>query len=122
MDIAAALAIATSTAVTNLRQYINSDLGYNDFKFQLLCSKIATVNCFEVAISNGLCFNVLDSTLFNQISFGNSDRAAYSDRNPDDGGQSLYPMSTVFENYISKARYSKQITFAHLFVPNGNYI
>ena len=38
---------------------------------------------------------MLDSTLFNQISFGNSDRAAYSDLNPDDGGQSLYPMSTV---------------------------
>ena len=33
LDIAAALAIATSTAVTNLRQYINSDLGYNDLKF-----------------------------------------------------------------------------------------
>ena len=64
--------------------------------FLNICSKIATVNCFEVAISNGLCFNVLDSTLFNQISFGNSDRAAYSDLNPDDGGQSLYPMSTVF--------------------------
>ena len=32
LDIAAALVIATSTTVTNLRQYINSDLGYNDFK------------------------------------------------------------------------------------------
>ena len=50
--IAAALPIATSTPVTNLRQYINSDLGYNDLKFQLLCSKIATVNSFEVVISN----------------------------------------------------------------------
>ena len=86
LDIAAALPITTSTAVTDLRQYINSDLGYNDFKFQLLCSKIATVNCFEVAISNGLCFNVLDSTLFNQniLWNGNSDRAAYSDLKPDD--------------------------------------
>ena len=64
MDIAAALDIATSTAVTSLRQYINSDLGYNDFKFHLLCSKIATVNCFEVAIPKGLCFNVIDSKLF----------------------------------------------------------
>ena len=35
------------------------------------------------------------NTLFNQISFRNSDRAAYSDLNPDDGGQSLYPMSTI---------------------------
>ena len=33
LDIAAALPIATSTPVTNLRQYINSDLGYNDLKF-----------------------------------------------------------------------------------------
>ena len=54
--IAAALLIATSIPVTNLRQYINSDLDYNGLKFQLLCSKIATVNSFEVAISNGLCF------------------------------------------------------------------
>ena len=33
LDIAAALAIATSTPVTNLRQYINSDLGYNNLIF-----------------------------------------------------------------------------------------
>ena len=31
------------------------------------------------------------------MSFGNSDRAVYSDLNPLDGGQSLYPMSTVLE-------------------------
>ena len=31
----------------------------------------------------------------NQISFRNSKRTAYSDLNPLDGGQSLYPMSTV---------------------------
>ena len=36
LDIAAALPIATSTHVTDLRQCINSDLGYNDIKFQLL--------------------------------------------------------------------------------------
>ena len=46
LDIVAALPIATSTPVTNLRQYINSDLGYNDLKIQPLCSKIATVNPF----------------------------------------------------------------------------
>ena len=51
LDIAAALAIATSTPVTNLRQYINSDLGYSDLKFELLRSKIATAKHFEVAIS-----------------------------------------------------------------------
>jgi len=96
LDKAAALPIATSTPVTNLRQYINSDLGYNDLKFQLLCSKIATVNSFEVVISNGLSFYRLHITFLNQMSFGNSDRAVYSDLNPLDGGQSLYPMSTVF--------------------------
>ena len=95
LDKAAALPIATSTPVTNLRQYINSDLGYNDLKFQLLCSKIATVNSFEVVISNGLSFNRLHVTFFNQMSFGNSDRAVYSDLNPLDGGQSLCPTSTV---------------------------
>ena len=93
---AAALPIATSTPVTNLRQYINSDLGYNDLKFQLLCSKIATVNSFEVVISNGLSFYRLHITFLNQMSFGNSDRAVYSDLNPLDGGQSLYSMGTVF--------------------------
>ena len=95
LDIATALPIATSNPVTNLRQYINSDLGYNDLKFQLLCSKIATVNSFEVVISNGLSFYRLHITFLNQMSFGNSDRAGYSDLSPVDGGQSLYPMSTV---------------------------
>ena len=95
LDKAAALPIATSNPATNLRQYINSDLGYNDLKFQLLCSKIATVNSFEVVISNVLSFYRLHITFFNQLSFGNSDRAVYSDLNPLDGGQSLYPMSTV---------------------------
>ena len=33
LDIAAALLIATSTPMTNLRQYKDSDLGYNDLKF-----------------------------------------------------------------------------------------
>ena len=95
LDIAAALPIATSTSVTNLRQYINSDLGYYDLKIQPLCSKIATVNPFEDAISNGLCRFVLNVTIFKQNFFENSDRAAYSDLNPVDAGQSLYPMVTV---------------------------
>ena len=95
LDKAAALPIATSNPATNLRQYINSDLGYNDLKFQLLCSKIATVNSFEVVISNGLSFYRLHITFLNQMAYGNSDRAVYSDLNPLDGGQSLYPMSTV---------------------------
>ena len=62
LDLAAALPIATSTPVTNVRQYINSNLGYNDLKIQPLCSKIATVNPFEVAIFNGLCLIVLNFT------------------------------------------------------------
>ena len=85
LDIAAALPIATSTPVTNLRQYINSDLGYNDLKIQPLCSKIATVNPFEVAIFNGLCLFDLNFTIFKQIVFENSDCASYSDLNPVDG-------------------------------------
>ena len=100
MDIAAALPIATSTPVTDLRQCINSDLGYNDLKFSVFCTKIATVISLEVAITNVLSFHMLNFTFYNQKSFGNSDRAAYSDLNPRDGGQSLYPMSTVmYLNY-----------------------
>ena len=75
---------------------VYSDLGYNDLKFSVLFSKIATVISFEVAISNVLSLYVLNFTFFYQMSFGNSDRAAYSDLNPRDGGQSLYPTSTVF--------------------------
>ena len=97
MDIAAALPIATSTPVTKLRQYINSDLGYNDLKIKPLRSKIATVNPFEVAIFNGLCLLVLIFSIFKQVFFENSDRAAYSDLSPVDGGQSLYPMGTVID-------------------------
>ena len=97
LDKAAALPIATSSPVTSLHQFINSDLGYSDLKIQPLCSKIATVISFEVAISNALSFYRLNFTFFYQMSFGNSDRAAYSDLNPRDGGQSLYPMSTVID-------------------------
>ena len=39
LDKAAALALATSRAVTDLRQYINSDLGYSDLKICFFCSK-----------------------------------------------------------------------------------
>ena len=39
LDIAAALTIATSTHVTDLRHYINSNLVYNDLKFWPLFSK-----------------------------------------------------------------------------------
>ena len=66
LDIAAALPIATSSPVTNLRQYINSDLGFSDLKIQPLCSKIATVISFEVAISNALSFYRLNFTFFYQ--------------------------------------------------------
>ena len=39
LDKAAALALATSRAVTDLRQYINSDLGFSDLKMCFLYSK-----------------------------------------------------------------------------------
>ena len=37
--LAANLGLATSTAVTDLRQYINSNLGYSDLEISLLYSK-----------------------------------------------------------------------------------
>ena len=55
-----------------------------------------TVNSVEDVISNGLSFLRTTSYFFNHMFFGNSDRAVYSDLKPLDGGQSLYPMSTVF--------------------------
>ena len=39
LDLAAALPITTSTPVTNLCHYINSNLVYNDLRIQPLCSK-----------------------------------------------------------------------------------
>ena len=39
LDKAAALAIATAARVTDLRHYINSDLGYSDRKFSALFTK-----------------------------------------------------------------------------------
>ena len=51
MDRAANLDLATARALTDLRQYINSDLVFSDLKFRPLYSEIATV---EVVIPSGL--------------------------------------------------------------------
>ena len=51
MDKAANLDLATARALTDLRQYINSDLVFSDLKFRPLYSEIATV---EVVIPSGL--------------------------------------------------------------------
>ena len=51
MDIAANLDLATAKALTDLHQYINSDLVFSDLKFRPLYSEIATV---EVVIPSGL--------------------------------------------------------------------
>ena len=51
MDIAANLDLATARDLTDLRQYINSDLVFSDLKFRPLYSEIATV---EVVIPSGL--------------------------------------------------------------------
>ena len=51
MDIAANLDLATARDLTDLRQYINSDLVFSDLKFRPLNSEIATV---EVVIPSGL--------------------------------------------------------------------
>ena len=46
------------------------------------------------------------------MSFGNSDLAAYSDLNPRDRGQSLYPMSTV-SDFISGAWFFFFIVYSY---------
>ena len=51
LDKAAALPIAAATGVTDLRQYINSNLVFRDLNYGLICSEIATV---KVVIPNGL--------------------------------------------------------------------
>ena len=43
MGLAANLDLATSRALTDFRQYINSDLAFSDLKFWPLCSEIATL-------------------------------------------------------------------------------
>ena len=43
LDKAAALGLATATPLTDLRQYINSNLGFSNLKIWLLYSKIAAV-------------------------------------------------------------------------------
>ena len=63
LDKAAALGLATSRAVTDLRQYINSDLVFSDLKFGPLCSPIATV---KVVIPNGLKPILLLATTWSQ--------------------------------------------------------
>ena len=39
LDKGAALGLATATPLTDLRQYINSNLGFSNLKIRLLCSK-----------------------------------------------------------------------------------
>ena len=51
MDLIANLDLATARALTDLRQYINSDLVFSDLKFRPLYNKIATV---KVVIPSGL--------------------------------------------------------------------
>ena len=51
MGLAANLDLATSKVLTDLIQYINSDLVFSDLKIWHLCSAIATV---EVVIPSGL--------------------------------------------------------------------
>ena len=51
MDVTADMDLATARALTDLHQYINSDLVFSDLKFRVLYSEIATV---EVVIPSGL--------------------------------------------------------------------
>ena len=59
MDKAANLDLATARALTDLRQYINSDLVFSDLKFRPLYSEIATV---KVVIPSGLKQKLLLAT------------------------------------------------------------
>ena len=43
MDLIANLDLATARALTDLRQYINSDLVFSDLKFRVVYSEIVTV-------------------------------------------------------------------------------
>ena len=55
MDIAANLDLATAKALTDLHEYINSDLVFSDLKFRALYSEMATV---EVVIPSGLSLDL----------------------------------------------------------------
>ena len=59
MDIAANLDSATARDLTDVHQYINSDLVFSDLKFRPLYSEIATV---EVVIPIGLKQKLLLAT------------------------------------------------------------
>ena len=100
MGLAANLALATSIPMTDLRQYINSDLVFNDLKLQILYSKIAT--CTGRYIQHTISYvglvaipgeNPLD--LATSIWFSNLD--------PFDGGWSQNPMQTILPHnlYVS---------------------
>ena len=56
MGYVANLALATANSLTDLRQYINSDLVFSDLKFWPLYSEKATV---KVVIPNGLEKNLI---------------------------------------------------------------
>ena len=96
MDIAANLDLATARALTDLRQYINSDLVFSDLKFCLLCSEIATVKVVipsgpashpaNIAFSDHLVAKPSENPLNLATSIG------FSDLDPYDGGWSQNPM------------------------------
>ena len=55
MGLAANLDLATFTALTDFRQYINSDLVFSNLKFWALFTEIATV---EVVIPSGMSLDL----------------------------------------------------------------
>ena len=55
MGLAANLDLATSSALTDFRQYINSDLVFSNLKFWALFTEIATV---EVVIPSGMSLDL----------------------------------------------------------------
>ena len=94
--LAANLGIATSTPVTDLCQYINSDIVFSDLKFRPLYSEIATV---KVVIPSGPApfpANIAFSDHLVAIPSVNALNLAtfigFSDLDPYDGGWSQNPM------------------------------
>ena len=55
MDIAANLDLATAKSLTDLCQYINSDLVFSDLKFRTVFTEIVTV---EVVIPSGMSLDL----------------------------------------------------------------
>ena len=96
MDIAANLDLATARNLTDLRQYINSDLVFSDLKFRPLCSEIATVRIVipsgpaPFPANNAFSDHLVAIPSVNALNLATF--IGFSDLDPYDGGWSQNPM------------------------------